>query len=355
MAGAAPTHRHVVIVGFDGVQSLDVTGPLEVFTTADLLLAARRDPTSGRRDYRHATYTVELVGPAPITTSSGLTLTPRRALDDVDLTRLDTLIIPGGMGHADAVTNPTLLAQITTAAAHATRVASVCTGAFILAAAGLLDGRHATTHWASTDRLAEQHPAVTVEPDRIFVRDGNVWTSAGVTAGIDLALELVAQDHGRALAADVARWLVMFVQRPGGQTQFSTALTVAETDNDPVRDLHAWMLEHPDADLSVEALAARTHLSPRTLHRLVRRELGLTPGELVEQVRMTTARRLLETTDLPISAVAKAGGFQTVSTLYRAFDRTLGTAPAAYRSHFQRQRQPQRQPQRQRQDHERSA
>ena len=317
--------RHVVILGFDDVQSLDITGPLEVFASADLLAGG----------LRHSTYTTELVAwrAGELRTSSGLTLTARRSANAVR--SLDTLIIPGGIGHRVAAGDPEVLAQVRQLAARSRRVASVCTGAFVLAAAGLLEGRRATTHWASTARLAAEYPATTVEPDRIFVRDGDVWTSAGVTAGIDLALELVALDHGRALAAEVARWLVMFVHRPGGQAQFSSALTVTSSESDAVRELHAWMLEHPDADLSVGALAERCHLSPRTMHRLIRRELGLTPGELVEQVRVVAARRLLETTDLAVATVALRAGFQTVSTLYRAFERTLGVAPAGYRRHFQ--------------------
>ena len=323
--------RHVVVLGFDGVQSLDIAGPVEVFTVADQLDAAAQ-PT-GRP--HHRIYTTELVAmrAGPITTSSGLTLTARRPAAAVD--HLDTLIIPGGVGHRVAVGDPELLDQVRRLAARARRVASVCTGAFVLAAAGLLDGRRATTHWGSTDRLATAYPTVTVEPDRIFVRDGDVWTSAGVTAGVDLALELVALDHGRALAAEAARWLVVFVQRPGGQAQFSRALTVTSSESHALRELHAWMLDHPDADLSVAALAAHCHLSPRTLHRLVRRELGVTPGEMVEQTRIAAARLLLETTDLPVPSVAERAGFQTVSTLYRAFERTVGVPPAGYRRHFQ--------------------
>jgi transcriptional regulator GlxA family with amidase domain len=186
------------------------------------------------------------------------------------------------------------------------------------------------------------HPTVQVAPDQIFVRDGNVWTSAGVTAGIDLALALVARDHGRDVAADAARWLVVFLQRPGGQAQFSVPLAIAGLDTDVLAELQTWMVEHPDADLSVAALARRCHLSPRTFHRLVGRETGMTPGTWVEQIRVEAARRMLESTDLPVPAIARACGFGTVSTLYRAFERRLGVAPATYRHHFRAVPSPER-------------
>jgi transcriptional regulator GlxA family with amidase domain len=313
--------RRIVLLAFEGVQSLDVAGPLEVFSAADRL--------SGRPSSR---YTLEVASPGggSIRTSSGL------GLDTTALTvgPVDTLIVAGGEGVERASADAAVLEAVRLAAGRARRVASVCTGAFVLAAAGLLDGRRATTHWASADRMAHAYPTVTVEPDRIFVRDGHVWTSAGVTAGIDLALELVATDHGRAVAADVARWLVVYLHRTGGQTQFSAGLAAAPSGRDAVRELHAWMTEHPSADLSVAALAERCGMAPRTFQRVVRRDLGMTAGDLVEEVRIDAARRALEGSDLAMAAVARRSGFRSVSTLYRAFDRTVGVTPAAYRRHF---------------------
>ncbi|MHB8664365.1 MAG: GlxA family transcriptional regulator [Acidimicrobiales bacterium] len=314
----------MVVVAFDGVQVLDVTGPAEVFASAERL--------GGEPGVR---YSIEIVAPTAeaITCSGGVTLVPDGPLADVTAP-LDTLVVAGGPGVFRAAEDREIVAHVDRLAASARRVTSVCTGAFLLAATGRLDGRRATTHWAATAALAQRYPQVIVEPDPIFVRDGMTWTSAGVTAGIDLALELVGHDHGRETAAEVARWLVMFLQRPGGQAQFSVPLAAGGLEVDVLIDLQGWMIDHLDRDLSVTALAARCHLSPRTLHRLVRREVGMTPGAWVEQIRVEAARRALEATGLSISAIAERCGFRTVSTLYRAFDRRLGTAPASYRNHF---------------------
>jgi len=218
-------------------------------------------------------------------------------------------------------------------APRARRVASVCTGAFLLARAGLLDGRRATTHWAWCEELARRFPQVAVERDPIFVADGNVRTSAGVTAGMDLALALVEEDLGPRAALEVARQLVLFVRRPGGQAQFSAGLA-AQAQHAPLRELQAWMADHLDADLGVEALAARAHMSPRSFARAFRRETATTPAAYVEALRVERARLLLETTPAAVTEVARACGFGTVETLRRAFARRLGVAPAAYRSRF---------------------
>jgi len=214
-------------------------------------------------------------------------------------------------------------------------VASVCSGAFILAAAGLLDGRRATTHWSECDTLGRLFPQVTVEDDPIFVRDGKVTTSAGVTAGMDLALAMVEDDLGRDTALQVARWLVMFVQRSGGQSQFSSQLAGQLAERAPLRDLQTWMADHPDADLSVPALAARSDMSDRNFARVFRREVGTTPAAYVEQVRCEAARRLLETTDRTVDEVARASGFGRTETLQRSFKRIMGVSPSHYRHHFQ--------------------
>ena len=217
------------------------------------------------------------------------------------------------------------------------RVASVCTGAFLLARAGLLDGRRATTHWASCADLAARYPAVKVEADPIFVRDGDVATSAGVTAGMDLALALVEEDLGRDVALEAARHLVVFLQRPGGQAQFSAQLAAQTADRAPLRQLQAWIPDHLDEDLSVPALARRACMSDRNFARAFRRETGRTPGAYVEAARVERARIALETGDLPVEAIARQVGFGTVETLRRAFRRQVGVSPIEYRTRFRRQ------------------
>lgn len=325
--------RRVTVVTYPNVQALDVTGPHEVFALAD-----RFAPPGAPR------YHLEVVAVRPderglVRTSSGLGLVVDRRIGRAPSTRrpaIDTLLVVGGAGTGQAAADPELLDWLRAVAPDCRRVASVCSGAFILAAAGLLDGRRATTHWSECDLLGELFPAVTVERDPIFVRDGDVWTSAGITAGIDLALALVEDDHGRELALQVSRWLVMFVQRPGGQSQFSAQLAAQVAERSPLRELQAWIADHPDADLSVDALAARVAMSPRHFARVFRDEVGATPARYVEGVRVEVARRLLETTDRPVDDVALAAGFGTPETLQRSFRRRLGVRPAEYRRHFRR-------------------
>ena len=210
----------------------------------------------------------------------------------------------------------------------------MCSGAFLLARAGLLAGRRATTHWSVCDELARIFPDTTVDPDAIYVRDGNVATSAGITAGMDLALALVEEDLGRELALEVARWLVLFVRRPGGQSQFSTQLRSQSAERAPIRELQTWIVEHPTDDLSVGNLASRVAMSPRHFARVFTRETGVTPAVYVEATRVELGRRLLEETGLGLDAVAEAAGFGSVETLRRAFHRTLGVAPSDYRARF---------------------
>jgi transcriptional regulator GlxA family with amidase domain len=316
-----PPEHHVAVVVYDGVQSLDVSGPVEVFHTADLLL--------GRR----GAYRTRVVGPAPmITATSGLRLHADTTLGD-DRAPVDTLVIAGGLGAGDAAADPHLVRRVDALAARAHRVASVCTGAFVLAATGRLAGRRAVTHWSRCAELATAHPEVEVDPDAIYVRDGDVWTSAGVTAGLDLALALVADDHGDDLARAVAGWLVMFAHRGGGQSQFSPHLT-APARSTPLRELQQWIPEHLDHDLSVSGLARRCAMSPRHFARVFREETGTTPAAYVEAVRLDEARRLLATTDLTILEVARRVGFRSDAVLHRAFARTVRTTPGAYRRHF---------------------
>lgn len=313
-----PGVRRVAIVVFDGLEILDAAGPAEVFAQASRLCPPG--------------YEVELVGASGRTTS-GIELGPVRPLAERH-GPLDTLVVAGGRGVFDAEHDAALVEWVRAAAARSRRVTSVCTGAFLLARAGLLDGRRVTTHWLSCDRLARRYPAVSVEPDPIYVRDGDLWTSAGVTAGMDLALALVEEDHGAEVAMQVARGLVLFARRPGGQAQFSAQLTAQAAEGEPLRDLQAFIAEHPDADLSVGALAARAHVSARTLARAFARELGMTPGAYVESVRVEQARWRLERGGGPLGPVARACGFGSAETMRRAFHRRLGVSPADYRTRF---------------------
>ena len=313
-------HR-VVIVAFPRVQTLDVHGPAEVFTTATQL--------SGRDGY-----TVEVVSvrPGPLPTSS-VALYPDRTIDRCK-GPIDTLLVAGGLGVHAAAEDTRLVSWVRAAAARSQRVSSVCTGAFLLAAAGLLDGRRATTHWASCGELARRHPEVEVESDPIFVRDGDVITSAGVTAGMDLALALVEQDLGRDVALETARWLVLFLKRPGGQAQFSAQLAAQMADREPLRDLQEWLPDNLDADLSVPALARRACMSERNFARAFRQETGMTPAAYVELARVENARIALDSGDLAVEAVARRAGFGTVETMRRAFRRRVGVSPADYRGRF---------------------
>jgi transcriptional regulator GlxA family with amidase domain len=269
-----------------------------------------------------------------VLTSSGLTINTHGGIRDVRA-RVDTLIVAGGPGFMRALADRALLDWVATTAHKARRVASVCTGAFLLAEAGLLDGRRATTHWAAASELARRYPNVQVDADPIFRRDGAVWTSAGVTAGMDLALALVEEDLDRDAALTIARHLVLFLRRPGNQGQFSAALNAQRSGREPLREIQRFAIEHPAADLSVQALAARTHMSARHFARCFTAETGMTPGRFVEQVRLETARRQLEDTHEPLAAVAAACGFGCAETMRRAFLKALGVGPAEYRRRFQ--------------------
>jgi transcriptional regulator GlxA family with amidase domain len=309
-------HRRVVFVAYPGITALDLIGPHEVLGASggyELVVAA--------------------AAPGPVETARGPVLIADRSLAALR-GPVDTMIVVGGEGAFEAARDSVLVRSVRTLAARAGRVASVCTGAFVLAAAGLLDGKRATTHWRACEALAEMHPGTIVESEPIFVRDGNLWTSAGVTAGMDLALALVAEDLGRDVALRVARQLVMYVQRPGGQAQFSAQLAAQAADRDPLRELQSWIAEHPDLDHSVDKLAARVAMSPRHFARVFRAEVGATPAVYVEQARVEVARRLLETTSFNVDEVARAAGFGTVETFRRAFARRVGATPTEYRDRF---------------------
>ncbi|MCL2554133.1 MAG: helix-turn-helix domain-containing protein [Actinomycetia bacterium] len=319
--------RRVVIAVFPGVDLLDVTGPAEVFALADR-------ETAGAAGYR-----VELAGPArgEVTTSAGLRLVAGLSFDEVDGV-LDTLLVPGAVDAGPGDGNPRVdgdvVAWLSRVAPLARRVVSLCAGAHLLAAAGLLDGRTATTHWSTAEQLAAEHPEVAVDPDPIFVRCGSVWTGAGIGSCMDLALALVAEDLGEEVALTVARQLVVYVKRQGGQSQFSVPLSRPPAARRDIDELRMYVVDHLDGDLSAAALAARMCLSERHFARVFRQETGTTPAAYVEAARVEAARRLLEDTDQPLDRVAAACGFGSVETLHRALRKQIGTTPAAYRRRF---------------------
>jgi transcriptional regulator GlxA family with amidase domain len=324
-----PATHNVAIVAFDGLQLLDLAGPSEVLRTATRLGAT-------------PPYETVIATPdgKPVRSESGVSVAADASLASLaalrSRARIDTLVVVGGDGTGSARRDRRFLADLAAVAARAPRIASVCTGAELLAAAGLLDGYEATTHWASCDALAARHPDVSVRPDRIYVHDRDRWTSAGVTAGVDLFLAMVQADHGAALAHQAAGWLVVFVQRPGGQSQFSAQLRAQRATTTSIAELQAWLGDHLDENLGVEALAEWVGMSPRTFARVFRRETGTTPAAFVEELRVESARRLLETTDLTVAAVAGRVGIKHAETLHRAFHRRLGTTPDRYRQHFGR-------------------
>ena len=318
--------HHVVMLAYPDVQILDVTGPLEVFSRA-----ARWMQDHGLR--RDLAYRVEVVAPraGAFATSSGVQLVAERAYREV--TSADTLLVAGGRGQPTARAQAPLLKWLRRMAGRVPRLGSVCTGSLILAASGLLEGRRATTHWAYLEELKKSVGRGLCH-DAIYTRDGNVYTSAGVTAGMDMALAMLEEDHGRAVALAVARELVLFLKRPGGQSQFSDYLAAQFSEDAGVRELQLWMLEHLDEDLSVPRLAERIAMSERSFARHFADGVGLAPGHYVRQIRLTAARQKLEQTDLPLQQIARRCGFGTPESLRRSFIASLGVSPGAYRDRF---------------------
>jgi transcriptional regulator GlxA family with amidase domain len=320
MVAMAP--REVILVTFPDLQGLDLIGPAEVFAAAN--------GEVGQPAYRTR---LVAVTPGPLRTTSGVTVVADEAIAEV-AGPIDTLMVVGGDGTYGAVADAALVDHVGRLARQARRVTSVCSGAFVLAQAGLLDGRRATTHWRACELLARSFPAVQVDPDPIYVRDGNVYTSAGVTAGMDLALALVEDDLGRDVALAIARRMVLFLRRPANQSQFSAPLQAQVAERDGIREAQHRVTEHPEGDCSVAALARVALMSERNFARCFTAEVGMTPARFVERVRVETARRLLEDTDDGVDVVATAAGFGTAETMRRTFLRLLRTNPTEYRRRF---------------------
>jgi transcriptional regulator GlxA family with amidase domain len=320
----ATRKRQVVFVAFDGMQLLNVVGPAEMLDAATQALG-------GRGGYE---LTIATPGGEPVRGSGGIRLMGDVAIGHVRPRAVDTMIVGGGMRVAEVADDPRLPSGLQRICAGARRTCSVCTGAFLLARAGLLDEKTATTHWAFSAELARRHPRTAVVPDRIFVRDGDVMTSAGATAGMDLALALIEEDHGPELARTVARWTVMFLRRPGGQSQFSERLALPGGIASPIRQVADAVVADPASDHRLPQLAKRAAVSERHLRRLFAEQTRTTPARFVERVRVEAARERLESTSAPIEAVATSCGFGSPETMRRAFLRVLGLGPSDYRARF---------------------
>jgi transcriptional regulator GlxA family with amidase domain len=318
--------RIVEVLAYPSVKLLDVTGPIQVFASANAFMAQAGEAMP---------YAIRIVAQSGdrVVASGGVELAvhPLSAVDAA----LDTLVIAGGEGVAAAATDTALIDWVRERAKQSRRTASVCTGAFLLAASGMLDGRRAVTHWAFCAELARRFPAIRVEPDRIFIQDGPVWTSAGVTSGIDLALALVEEDLGRAAALAVARYLVVFLKRPGGQAQFSEFLSLQTTD-ERFGALHDWISNHLGGDLSLPVLARQAGMSERSFSRHYAEATGQTPARAIERLRVQGARHLLSETRLPVKRISQRCGFGSEETMRRSFLRLLDTTPQDYRARFSR-------------------
>jgi transcriptional regulator GlxA family with amidase domain len=322
-----PATRRIVFLTYHGISLLDLAGPLEAFQVA----AAFNGTKS-----RGALYECILMSHkgGSIMTADGVKLTTRSVRSMSGLT-IDTLIVPGAFSVDDVLRDSTLINWVRKRESGCRRVCSVCIGSFLLAAAGLLDGRRAATHWMHCNRLARQFPSVEVDPDSLFVREGKLWTSAGVTSGIDLALALIEQDMGRQAAMNVARILVVYLKRAGGQSQYSALLAAqAAGETDSFGELECWIAENLKKNLSVEVLAGRVGMSPRNFARVYTVQRGRTPAKAVEAIRVDAARRLLEDSKERIEAIALRCGFHSEEHLRGTFVRNLGIPPVEYRKRF---------------------
>jgi transcriptional regulator GlxA family with amidase domain len=310
----------IALLGYDGVQTLDLSGPLDAFCSAN-----------GLRPGAYATVVASLDG-APFISEAGLRIAPDCALADAG--PLDTLILPGGEGLRRPGVAARVAAAVRERAPGLRRIVSVCTGLYGLAPSSLVDGRRATTHWKFAKDLAARFPAIRLEPDAIFIKDGPIYTSAGITASIDMALVLIEEDYGPGLALAAARDLVVYLKRSGGQQQYSEPLRFQARAGDRFADLAAWMIDHLDQDLTVEALAARAGLSPRQFNRRFKTAFGAAPAHHVETLRLDAARERLIGSNASIERIAGAVGFQSDDAFRRAFDRRFGLSPTDYRRRF---------------------
>ncbi|HKP59875.1 MAG TPA: GlxA family transcriptional regulator [Polyangiales bacterium] len=333
--------RRIIILAVPDSELLDVVGPYEVFANAQRALSGGNPaPAALASGARPQGYSVQIAAVGgtrkPLATEAGISIQPHVSLERLAAgnAAIDTFIVAGGAGARRSVSDRALLKLVQRVASRSRRVASVCTGAFILAAAGLLSGKRATTHWAFCAALAEQFPSVHVEREPIYVRDGAHWTSAGVTAGIDLALAMVEEDHGRELGLLLARWLVVFVRRSGGQAQFSAQLSAQTAERSALRELQSSIVERPELSWDVPSLARRAAMSVRHFSRSFRAETGVSPAAYVESVRVETARRLLESSEGGVEEIAARSGFGTPEALRRAFARRVGVSPREYRARF---------------------
>jgi transcriptional regulator GlxA family with amidase domain len=315
--------RRIAILSVPGVQMLNVTGPMDVFFEANNQMG------------NAPKYVVDIVGlnADPVKALNGTRFIPDETIHTV-LGAYDTVLVAGSPGIREYEENKELIEWLVGRSHHAKRVGSICTGAFLLAHAGLLDGRRATTHWNSTARMSRMFPSIKVDPSPIFVKDGPIYTTAGVTASMDLALAMVEEDHGRRVALRIAKQLILFIKRPGGQAQFSMQLAAQISENGPIRNTQEWIIGRLEGNLSAASLALRAGMSVRNFDRLFKRETGTTPGDYVESARVEAARMLLEDGNASLKEVAAKCGFSDQSGLRRAFVRRLDVTPAEYRQTF---------------------
>jgi transcriptional regulator GlxA family with amidase domain len=326
---ASTAVKTIVFLGFPGSQILDITGPYQVFVrAADIYL--RSHPK------RRSPYKVVLVSTTRsgnVVTNCGLTLTASGTFRSLS-GPIHTLLLSGGTGVEEASQDKDLIAWLRQVSPRVQRLGSICTGAFLLASAGLLDGKRAATHWKSAEQLACRFKKISVDPEPIYIRDGNIYTSAGVLAGMDLALALVEEDLGAPIALEVARELVMYLRRAGGQSQFSTALALQASDRKQIEELRSWAADHVCSDLRVESLANRARMSPRNFARVFAKETGITPARFIEKIRVESARRRLEESGDDLDKVARDCGLSSVQALRRSFVRVLRVTPSEYRRRF---------------------
>ena len=325
------TQRHIVMLVYPGCVLMDAAGPMEVFNFANMKLLNFDIKQAGKEQAYRLTVVAEKSG--PVRTFSGVSIHADKAYEEIE-EPVDTLMIAGGVVMEEVIKDSKMQNWILTMLPKVRRMTSICTGAFLLAAGGLLDNRRATTHWLYCQTLASEYQKIWVEPDKIFIRDGNVYTSGGVTAGIDLALSLVEEDWGWEVAAGAAKGMLIFMRRPGGQSQFSTYIFNEAKTRKDFRELQAWIISNPDQDLSVEILARRMAMSERNFSRLFCQEVGMTPAKFVERVRLEAARNILIQSDHPLESVAVRCGFGNAEQMRRSFQRLLNTSPQEYRINF---------------------